>query len=84
MDHGAGLGIATLKNISSPSGSRTVVTDISDCSVRVRYEEEGFSFGVGISEGSSKHGNKLSGSIKFGEFPDQLSDCQLLKKDSAL
>jgi hypothetical protein len=33
--------------------------------------------------GSSEHGNELLGSIKGGEFLDQLSDCQLLKKDSA-
>jgi hypothetical protein len=33
--------------------------------------------------GSCEHGNEPSGSIKGGEFLDQLSDCQLLKKDSA-
>jgi len=27
------------------------------------------------SEGFCEHGNKLSGSIKGGEFVDQLSDC---------
>jgi hypothetical protein len=30
-----------------------------------------------------EHGNEPSGSIKGGEFIDKLSDCQLLKKDSA-
>jgi hypothetical protein len=33
--------------------------------------------------GSCEHGNGPSGSIKVGEFLDWLSDCQLLKKDSA-
>jgi hypothetical protein len=33
--------------------------------------------------GSFEHGNKPSGSIKYGEFLDQLSDYQLLKTDSA-
>jgi hypothetical protein len=33
--------------------------------------------------GSCEHSNEPSGSIKVGEFPDLLSDCQLLKKDSA-
>jgi hypothetical protein len=30
-----------------------------------------------------EHGNEPSGSIKWGEFLDQLSDCYVLKKDSA-
>jgi hypothetical protein len=34
-------------------------------------------------EGTSEHGNEPSRSIKGGEFLDYLSDCQLLKKDSA-
>jgi hypothetical protein len=33
--------------------------------------------------GCCEHGNEPSGSIKGGEFVDQLSDCQLVKKDSA-
>jgi hypothetical protein len=33
--------------------------------------------------GCCEHGNEPSGSIKCGEFLDQLSDCQLLKKNSA-
>jgi hypothetical protein len=33
--------------------------------------------------GSCKHGNEASNSTKGGEFLDQLSDCQLFKKDSA-
>jgi hypothetical protein len=28
--------------------------------------------------------NKLSGSLKGGKFLDQLSECQILKKDSAV
>jgi hypothetical protein len=34
-------------------------------------------------DGPGEHGNEPSGSIKGGEFFDQLNDCQLLKKDSA-
>jgi hypothetical protein len=34
--------------------------------------------------GSCEHGNEPSGSIQGGEFLDQLSECSLLKKDSAL
>jgi hypothetical protein len=34
--------------------------------------------------GSCEHGKEPSGSIKVGEFPDYLSDYQLLKKDSLL
>jgi hypothetical protein len=34
-------------------------------------------------QGSCEHGNELSDSIKGRELLDQLSDCQLLKKDSA-
>jgi hypothetical protein len=34
--------------------------------------------------GCCEHGNEISDSIKGGEFLDQLSDYQLLKKDSAL
>jgi hypothetical protein len=30
--------------------------------------------------GSCEHGNEPLGSIKGGEFRDQLSDCQLLKE----
>jgi hypothetical protein len=33
--------------------------------------------------GSCEHGNEPSGSIKCGDFVYQLSDYQLLKKDSA-
>jgi hypothetical protein len=33
--------------------------------------------------GSCEYGNEPSGSIKGGDGIDQLSDCQLLKKDSA-
>jgi hypothetical protein len=33
--------------------------------------------------GSCAHGNEPLGSIKGGEFPDQLSDYTLLKDDSA-
>jgi len=33
--------------------------------------------------GSCEHGNEPSGSVKDVEFLDQLSDCQLLKKDYA-
>jgi hypothetical protein len=33
--------------------------------------------------GCCEYGNELLGSIKGGEFLDELSDCQLLKKDSA-
>jgi hypothetical protein len=32
--------------------------------------------------GCCEHGNEPSSFIKGGEFLDQLSDCQLLKKDS--
>jgi hypothetical protein len=32
---------------------------------------------------SDEHGNELSGSINSGEFNDQLSNCYLLKNDSA-
>jgi hypothetical protein len=32
---------------------------------------------------SYEHGNEASGSIKDGEFLDQVSDYQLLKNDSA-
>jgi hypothetical protein len=43
------------------------------------------SSGPGLEQvaGSRVHGDELSGSIKGGEFLDKLSDCQLLKKDSA-
>jgi hypothetical protein len=33
--------------------------------------------------GSCEHGKEPLGSIKDGEFFDSLSNCQLLKKDSA-
>jgi hypothetical protein len=33
--------------------------------------------------GCCEHGNEPLGSIKGGEFLDYLSNCQLLKKDSA-
>jgi len=33
--------------------------------------------------GSFEHGNETSVSIKSGEFLDWLSDCQLLKEESA-
>jgi hypothetical protein len=33
--------------------------------------------------GSCEYDNETSGSVNGGEFLDQLSDCQLLKKDSA-
>jgi hypothetical protein len=33
--------------------------------------------------GSCEHDNEPSGSIKGGQLLDQLSDCWLLKKDSA-
>jgi hypothetical protein len=33
--------------------------------------------------GSCEHGDEPSGSIKYWEFPEQLSDYQLLKDDSA-
>jgi hypothetical protein len=33
--------------------------------------------------GSCEYGNELSGSIRGGEFLDQLCDYQLLKKDTA-
>jgi hypothetical protein len=33
--------------------------------------------------GCCEHGNEPSGSIKGGEFLHYLSDCKLLKKDSA-
>jgi hypothetical protein len=39
--------------------------------------------GWGQLTGCSEHGNKPSGSIKGGESVDKLSDCWLLKKDSA-
>jgi len=39
--------------------------------------------GQGPMMGSCEHGNKPSGSIKRGEFLDYLSDCWLLKEDSA-
>jgi hypothetical protein len=34
-------------------------------------------------EGSFEHGNELSGSIKFWEFPEWLHNGQLLKKGTA-
>jgi hypothetical protein len=33
--------------------------------------------------GRCEHGNEASGSIKFGQFPDYLSDYQFLNKNSA-
>lgn len=33
-------------------------------------------------EGFHEHGNESSGTMKGGEFFDQLSDCWYLKKDS--
>jgi hypothetical protein len=38
---------------------------------------------AGSRMGSCEHGNELSGSINDREFLNQLSDYQLLKKDSA-
>jgi hypothetical protein len=35
-----------------------------------------------VSNGSCEHSNEISGSIKSGEFLDQLSDYDPLKKDS--
>jgi hypothetical protein len=35
--------------------------------------------GYGQAEGCCEHGNKLSGSVKFGKFLDQLSDIRILK-----
>jgi hypothetical protein len=34
--------------------------------------------------GSCEHGNEFLGSVKGGEFFDKLSNCLLLKKDSAV
>jgi len=34
--------------------------------------------------GCHEHGNEPSASIKGRKFHDQLSDCQLLKKDSSI
>jgi hypothetical protein len=31
--------------------------------------------------GSCEHGNVPSDSIKYGEFPDHLRDCQLLRRN---
>jgi hypothetical protein len=39
--------------------------------------------GQGLMAGFCENGNEPSGSIKGREFLDYLSDCQLLKKDSA-
>jgi hypothetical protein len=39
--------------------------------------------GWGPVVGCCVHGDERSSSIKGGEFLDQLSDCQLLKKDCA-
>jgi hypothetical protein len=39
--------------------------------------------GWGPVVGFCEHGNKPLASMKGGEFLDQLSDCWLLKKDSA-
>jgi hypothetical protein len=38
---------------------------------------------TGAVAGSCEHSNKHSGSIKGAKFLDLLSDCQLLKRDSA-
>jgi hypothetical protein len=38
---------------------------------------------MGQMEGSCEHGNESSGSIKFSELLEQLSDWRLLKQDSA-
>jgi hypothetical protein len=38
----------------------------------------------GLATASCEHGNEPSGSMKGREFLDYLSDCYLLKKDSAL
>jgi hypothetical protein len=39
--------------------------------------------GVQWQAGCCEHGNEPSGSIKCGEFLDQMRDRQLLEKDSA-
>jgi hypothetical protein len=39
--------------------------------------------GQGRVAGCCEHGNEPSGSVKGGVFLDYLSDCWLLKKDSA-
>jgi hypothetical protein len=39
---------------------------------------------IGTDGGSCEHGNKPSGSIKGGEFFEQLSAYKLFKKDFAL
>jgi hypothetical protein len=50
----------------------------------LKTENEGWNaFNLTRETGSCEHGNAPSGSIKGGEFLDYLSDCQLLKKDSA-
>jgi hypothetical protein len=39
--------------------------------------------GLGLVAGSCEHGNETSGFIKAENFLDNLSECQVLKKDSA-
>jgi hypothetical protein len=43
-----------------------------------------FRSGYGLVMNFCEHGNEPVGSVKGGEFLDYLSDCQCLKKDSAL
>jgi hypothetical protein len=39
--------------------------------------------GMGLVTGFCEHCDELLVAIKCGKFPDQLSDCKLLKKESA-
>ena len=47
------------------------------------YGMDRYGLREGQVQGTCDCGNELSGSIKCGEFLDQLSTGQLLKKDSA-
>ena len=47
------------------------------------YGMDGSGSGQGQVEGTCECGNEPSGSIKFGEFLDQLRTGQLFKKNSA-
>jgi hypothetical protein len=55
--------------------------NIQPSEVRCEVDSAGAEYGP--VAGSYEHGTESSGSIKGGEFLDQPSDCQLLKKYSA-
>ena len=75
------LNIDTLGNITHNLGLGKVIRNDPCNGYRFEFSTlELFGLGYGHLVGSCEKGNKFLGSIKYGEFLDYLSYCQLLKK----